>query len=148
MTTVAWDGKTLAADRQVTYGNQRFEIKKLFVIGDGKLLMAGAGTADDLKLFASWLEDSFADNELLFGGETPEIDDLQAIVINTQTGESYLYGEKLVPIEIKAPFAIGSGGDFAMAAMKLGKSAKEAVELASEIDIFSGFGVDYVDVNK
>lgn len=34
--------------------------------------------------------------------------------------------------------AIGSGGDFAMAAMHLGKTPEQAVDVARELDLFSG----------
>ena len=33
---------------------------------------------------------------------------------------------------------LGSGGDYALAAMKAGASASEAVKIASEMDLFSG----------
>ncbi len=49
------------------------------------------------------------------------------------------------PYPIKFPpqlFASGSGRDFALMAMRLGKSPKEAVELTMEFDSGCGNGVD------
>jgi ATP-dependent protease HslVU (ClpYQ) peptidase subunit len=42
--------------------------------------------------------------------------------------------------------ALGSGRDFALAAMYLGKNAREAVEIAMEFDLETGKGVDCLEV--
>lgn len=44
--------------------------------------------------------------------------------------------------------AFGSGCDFAMLAMTCGKNAIEAVQLASQYDIYTGCGVDHVTVRQ
>lgn len=41
-------------------------------------------------------------------------------------------------------WAIGSGADYALAAMHCGRTAAQAVRLASKLDINSGIGVDCV----
>ena len=55
MTTIAWDGKTLAADRQAHHGtsNTKYERKKLSVL-DGKAI-AGAGRASLNDAMANWI---------------------------------------------------------------------------------------------
>jgi ATP-dependent protease HslVU (ClpYQ) peptidase subunit len=55
-------------------------------------------------------------------------------------------GGRMVPIAMNAPIAIGSGRDFALAAMKCGKGAVKAVEIAAELDTATGGGVDWVKV--
>lgn len=53
-------------------------------------------------------------------------------------GRIWTMDETTTSYEIFEPFyAIGSGRDFAIAAMALGKSALEAVELASRFDIWT-----------
>ena len=44
-------------------------------------------------------------------------------------------------------FAIGSGRDFALAAMHLGKTAVEAVEVACHFDSGCGNGIDTLTLN-
>lgn len=39
---------------------------------------------------------------------------------------------------VERPFAIGSGRDFALAAMDMGATAKEAVEMAAKRDVYTG----------
>lgn len=39
-------------------------------------------------------------------------------------------------------FAMGSGRDFAMGALEMGADAHKAVEVASRLDAYCGFGVD------
>ena len=48
---------------------------------------------------------------------------------------------RLVLWPVEAPHALGSGRDFAVMAMHLGKSADEAVVLAGEFDCNTGMGV-------
>ena len=49
------------------------------------------------------------------------------------------------PMLIDDPqFAIGSGSDFAISAMSLGKNAKEAVEHAMQFDVGTGGRVDAI----
>lgn len=47
----------------------------------------------------------------------------------------------LTPI-LESYFSIGSGADYARAAMALGKTAAEAVAVAARFDLYTGFGVD------
>lgn len=42
--------------------------------------------------------------------------------------------------------AMGSGRDYALAAMHLGHSAKEAVEVACALDVFCGNGIDVLEL--
>lgn len=46
MTTIAWDGKMLAADKRMSYGTLTRTVRKVFRIGDA--LVAGSGSASIL----------------------------------------------------------------------------------------------------
>lgn len=46
------------------------------------------------------------------------------------------------------PFAIGSGRDFALAAMDMGASAKEAVEAAAKRDVYTGGTIRTLIIDK
>jgi hypothetical protein len=62
----------------------------------------------------------------------------------TNDGELWVYDSKTAyPENIKTKFfARGCGRDYALAAMYLGKSAIEAVQVASALDVNCGMGVD------
>jgi hypothetical protein len=55
----------------------------------------------------------------------------------------FCYGKTDAPQRLEDPFtAMGHGRDFALAAMHLGCDALRAVEVACELDIFCGCGID------
>lgn len=57
----------------------------------------------------------------------------------------YLTGSIWSPIH-RDFHAIGSGRDFAMAAMAMGRSAHDAVELACKFDVYSGGDIELVEI--
>lgn len=68
-------------------------------------------------------------------------DDFDGILIRPD-GSAWLLNRKLHEVRIESPhFSTGSGRDFALLAMRMGKSAREAVEIAAELDIWTGMGV-------
>jgi hypothetical protein len=135
MTTIAWDGKTLAADRQLTTSGVRYATTKAHRLKDGSLF-ASCGTLENNAIVRRWLDD---------GGPVPTLggeDDAFDGVLIKPDGTPWMLNKKLVPIAIESPrFATGSGRDFALMAMRLGKTAREAVEAASELCIWTGMGV-------
>lgn len=129
MTTIAWDGKTLAADSRCTSSGLPYRVNKCCRLSDG-MLFAGAGTMSAYDAVRQWLENK---------GPRPEaLKDFTGLLIDTDSS-IWLMDETANRYEIFASFfAIGSGRDFAIAAMALGKSALEAVELASRFDVWTG----------
>lgn len=128
MTTIAWDGITLAGDTMVTRGNWKSTItSKVWIIGRGKkqVLYGGCGNIDDVLAVKAWLE----------GGDKPSPRDFSAMRV-FRDGRVELLHESLFwhPWEAASPFAMGSGRDFALAAMMCGKNAEEAVAIAAKID--------------
>ena len=64
-------------------------------------------------------------------------------------GRVHEYGRSHIPDILEDEFvAIGSGRDFALAAMHLGQSAVEAVGLACRLDANCGLGVDEMTHEK
>jgi len=105
-----------------------YRLNKAYRLKDGRLY-AGSGNAEDCAAVRIWLES---------GGEKPKIENYAGIVIGAD-GSIWRYEDKLVPLHVSGPFhATGSGRDYAMAAMHMGKSAREAVELACVYDIYTG----------
>lgn len=128
MTTIAFDGKSLCADTRSTAGGFPYALIKAYQLKDGRLY-AGTGSAEESKAVQLWLES---------GGEKPTVKDYVGIVVGAD-GSIWRYEDKLVPFQVTAPFhAIGSGRDYAIAAMHMGKTAREAVELACLYDVYTG----------
>ena len=70
--------------------------------------------------------------------------------INTKTKEVQLWiGESSLPLTISHPFyAVGSGEEFAMALLHVGKTAIEAVKITSELCPSCGLGIDHIIIEN
>jgi hypothetical protein len=134
MTTIAWDGFTLASDSKISNGNHVFGYgEKIHKLNDGSYL-AAAGAQDVVYAVIDWLN----------GGEKPEIkDDDSFIGLIVSVDEDGIatgteISNKLRKWPACTPWAGGTGEPFALTAMKCGKDAREAVRIACEMDPYSG----------
>lgn len=132
MTTVAIDlsKKTMAADSKASLGwNVSFETQKLWQRSDGAL----AGFSGDLAaglIFVDWFMSGLKKKS---APKYPEGLSFNAIVL-TDDGCFFYDSSNVACPMLSKYFAIGSGSEVAIAAMKMGKSVKEAVEFACEND--------------
>lgn len=137
MTVVAWDGKTLAADKRGIAGGLPFTVTKLFRAADR--LIGFSGNADRMGQLRNWFE-SGMDPE-----KYPQIDkDAPAwcmAIRRNGTIERYEASPYPIIVEEKQ-HAMGNGRDYALAAMHLGCDAARAVEVACHFDANCGNGVD------
>lgn len=137
MTTIAWDGKTLAADRLLSCGNARYTVAKIRRLDDGRLI--GAAGTDGPAAMEHVAGNMAALPEDLKKGETT------VCVIHPGGRAEHWNGESRYVV-LDPFWAIGSGRDFATAAMHLGKTAAEAVEIAARFDNGTGLGVDTMEL--
>lgn len=136
MTTVAWDGTTLAADRRCTIDGVRSSFSKVRRGRSGNLVGA-AGPAALVEAVLDWLCDGAPRPE----SQSDPADFCDVLEIGPD-GACYRH-ERLGRIRLLDAFAaIGSGKDFAVTAMHLGRDAAEAVEIASLFDTATGDGVE------
>lgn len=129
MTTVAWDGKTLVTESLITCGDTAFgNGQKLFKLKDGSHV-AFAGRMDLYLATVEWLN----------GGEKPEVHEEDGVIglVVDKKGKAWEFDERFRPMPTCTPWAGGSGASFALAALHLGKTAEEAVELACKLDTHS-----------
>lgn len=124
MTTIAWDGKTLAGDTAGISACLKRRVQKIYRLSNGDLFGA-AGELDDLLQAKEWLEDQ--------SKSKPALKDFSGLLI-TPAGPFKLECALIATPVLEHFHAIGSGRDFAIAAMHLGKSAREAVEIALIFD--------------
>lgn len=136
MTTIAWDGTTLAADRRISGCGGVLNTTKIIRAPDGRLIGA-SGKASACEALRQWL--------LTKEGEPPVPlkDEAWGDLIEIEPdGTVYLWGEwGRFPV-LDDEVAIGSGHQFARAAMACGKSAAEAIEIAALFDECTGSEVD------
>lgn len=142
MTTVAFDGKTMAADAGMVMNGVKIPYRrKMRRLKKGGL--AGfCGTLAGGQLLLDWLDAGKLDVPF----ETP--DECEADVLWVKkNGEVWLTDTDGVLMHMDpGPVAIGSGGPIALGAMLAGATAAEAVKIAIERDPNSGFDVISLDL--
>ena len=139
MTVVAWDGTTLAADKRVTYQGLACTVTKIFRVGDK--LVGFSGNGDQAMEMLAWFREG-ADFRTFPQSQRSKEDWVATLVINAD-GSAMDFERTPFPYPLEDRFlAIGSGRDYALAAMHLGKTAREAVEIACLFDAGCGNGVD------
>lgn len=137
MTTVAARFSTLeiAADSMVSGDDSFYLVEKLRV---GKTsIYGGCGDWDKLLKFYQSIES---------GGEVDS--DMDVTVLELRNDGIWIYESTIIPARIKNDFwAVGTGANFAIAAMHLGKSPKEAVEIACLYDTSSHPPIDHLKLS-
>lgn len=141
MSVVAWDGKTLAADRMGVSADMRSQMSKIMVIGPPPEIIAWTGSHEQGLTLAAWYR-AGADPE-----SWPEFqkdhDNWTRLIVWRQGENPEIYEQLPVPQTVQDEFmAWGSGRDFAMGAMFAGASAADAVRAASAFNIYCGLGID------
>lgn len=145
MTVIAWDGKTLAADKRATYSGCARTVTKIRRAPNGELV-AFSGDFDTGAALADWYCNgadpaTFPDNK---NGESNVKSYLLVIRLN---GSFAQYERTPIPLEFEdTTTAQGSGRDYALAAMHLGRTAAEAVQVACALDIYCGNGIDTLEL--
>lgn len=133
MTTIAWDGKTLAADSMVTGNGMRIgRITKAYRVG--RLLVGLAGTVGLAQAFLHWLAEGAKGDPPSMKAEDGDAE-VMVVLPDGRIATFDKYGRDQMA---STQYAIGSGGRFALGAMAAGADARRAVEIASELDCFSG----------
>lgn len=142
MTVIAWDGKTLAADRMMEMNGGKFPITKIRRLPDGTLIGAAGDTPRAMQL-VEWVEGGRITGQL----PAPQGDMYARVLHIGADGRAALYANNDQPIVVEQPFmAIGSGQDYANTAMYLGHSATRAVAIASELCSSVGMGIDTLEL--
>jgi ATP-dependent protease HslVU (ClpYQ) peptidase subunit len=138
MTTIAARFSTLeiAADSMVSGDDSFYLVEKL---RKGKeSIYGGCGDWDKLLKFYQSLESS--------SDFDSEVD---VTVLELRNDGIWIYESTIIPAKIKNDFwAVGTGANYAIAAMHLGKSPKEAVEIACLYDTSSNGPIDVLTLGR
>lgn len=127
MTTIAYKDGVMAGDSQSSWHYKELNAKKVQKRGD--MLIGFAGDFGSGVRFCNWMFNK---------GEQPNVIDDSFSAIVVKGSKCYHYDRTLVPFHSDKYIAIGSGAEFAIAAMDCGKSAVDAVKIASRRDPHTG----------
>lgn len=142
MTCVAWDGKTLAADKRVVYAGLARTVTKIFRVDNVLVGIAGDG-AQGMEMI-DWIRGGCAPDR--FPASQRDKEQWATIAVIKADG-LWVYERSPYPMRIEdKTYATGSGRDYALAAMHLGKTAREAVEIACLFETGCGNGVDVLEL--
>lgn len=146
MSVVAWDGLTLAADKRAVIGSLYRKTTKIFRLND--CLVGYAGDTDKAEELKAWWAAGAAPKE--FPESCRDDSRSWASLLVISKGDLLHYQRTPYPVRYDKyqAMAIGSGRDFALAAMHLGKSAAEAVDVACALDSGCGDGVDILTLEE
>lgn len=144
MTTAVWDGKTLSADKRSSYHDTKHATcTKVFKVRGH--LIAVAGSYDIAIEMIEWFSDGCDPD---FFPEKQKTEPATMMVI-TPDREIHKYERSHLPLKFEnEKEAIGSGREFALAAMACGCDSAEAVRVASMFDCYTGNGVDTVSFDE
>ena len=136
MTTIAASlvHKQIAADSMCSGEGSYYSVCKLRQWKDGV-----AGAAGD------WVQILKFFNSIEHGGDLDSDCDVECMELRADG--IWVYESTIIPACIKEPFyAIGTGSAYALAAMHLGKSPKEAVEIAALFDPATRGPIDVITI--
>lgn len=145
MTVIAWDGRTLAADKRVSFQGLALTTTKIHLLPFGQtpeesVLVAMMGDGGSAEEMLHWLRRGAKAENF---PERQKADDWASVVVFYPSGVIAKYERTPYPIFLEDErVAFGSGRDFAIAAMHCGKSAREAVEIACLYENSCGNGID------
>jgi hypothetical protein len=138
MTTIAWDGKSLAGDRRISFGGiTDASITKIVRREDGAL----CGTSGNSALGAAFKRWFLAGEE----SDRPSLEkgsEQTTAFIIRPCGQLVIH-DHVGWYEAEAKtYAIGSGWELALGAMAMGATAEEAVRIAARLDGSTGSEID------
>ena len=143
MTTIAWDGTTLAADRAAWSGGMKYRVRKVHKVKapDGAVYLAAfCGDGHFAESVLRWM------NGGPHPGAYPNTDNVTIAVVITESrriwrmdSTALRYGRVRETVH-----ACGAGQDFAIGALEAGATAVQAVHIAIKRSDMAGMGVDWV----
>lgn len=137
MTTIAFSGKIMASDTQLSSDDAHWtncdKIKKV-----KGWLIGAAGGWDTTEAFMNRFDPINVKNKHI--ALLPEKDkEFEALMVSPKGQIFYVEdGGSIGPLRTKGFIAIGSGAKVAMAAMEMGASATEAIRIAMKYDVYTG----------
>jgi hypothetical protein len=144
MTTIATDGIIIAADTQSVRGhNEIAPWRQEKIVRRHGRVYASSGSANIRDALIEWHNAGCNPKEIPVCSK--EAGGWTLLVIDT-TGMHICNEDTPYPMTVTPPFTMGSGGDWAMGAMHAGSSPERAVEIACQLDVYSGTPVRAINI--
>ena len=141
MSVVAWDGKTVAADKIAVSAEMRTTTTKVFRLDDA--ILAWVGESGGGIALLDWYKNGSVQARWPAAQNT---DNWTRLIVARASGVFFFEREPHAQ-KVEEPFmAWGSGRDYAMGAMAMGASAEEAVEVAIRFSTTCGNGIDSYEI--
>lgn len=144
MTVLVWDGKTFAADRLACGGTMKHTVTKIARVDDELVGICGRlSTGNELRdWYLKGADPEYFPNAAL---DDPETD----LVVIKADGTVWVYSASSTPFQVEDQVCtFGSGAEAAWGALLCGATAQRAVEIASQINITCGNGIDVLELNS
>ena len=142
MTTIVYKNGILAADTRETVNNVARRCSKLFK--SGKDIIATAGDSYSGMVFVNWWMAGAREEDKPDLTNLDFEEDFECLVWTK--GKLWSVNRLFELVEINLDdhpyYAVGSGSNVALGALAMGASAKRAVEIACEYDVFTGLPVE------
>lgn len=155
MTTISYKDGIMCSDGRMSLGDMiiKDDTQKVFWVNNH--LVGVCGRARAINTFVTWLQ-KMTDYHIV-NQEVGELVDLVPPALEDDEGYSALVvtpsrqvlmyeGNTPIDMGMDVPMSVGSGSCFALAAMKAGNSAEEAVKVACELDVYSGGEITIVQL--
>lgn len=142
MTVIAWDGRTLAADKQGRAGYVKTARTK--IQRHAGMLIGTAGERHVADQVVFWIKEGCNPATWPKAAEEGVTD----VLVVLPSGVLLLYqsGPHVTPLE-NSFFAIGCGAEAAMAVVALGHNAHRAVEITCQVVADCGGGIDTLELS-
>lgn len=147
MTTIAYDGLAVAADRQSTFGSTPVacvtpKLHRLTFESE-EAIVGACGAISSFAPAVEWLRNRKKPRPQFVPSGDPDF----SIMVVTKSGRVlYAAGDlQFVELPKRHAWAIGSGCDYALGAMMAGANAHDAVLIAGKLDTGTGMGIDVED---
>jgi hypothetical protein len=138
VSVVAWDGKSIAADKQATSSGLRIRTTKMRELGSE--VLAWTGDQGSGEAVAQWYADGA--DPAKWPESQKDKEDWARLIVAGANGVK-CYERQPIPVRVEDEFqAWGAGRDYALGAMARGATAREAVEIAMRFDASCGLGID------
>jgi hypothetical protein len=142
MTVIAWDGRTLAADKMAVTGITKGSVKKIFYHG-GELLGVTGNLSIGMEVMR-WYTDGADPGK--FPASNRNLNEGSSLIRIDKDCKVWKYESSPIPFRVEGDrCAFGSGDEAALVAMEMGADARRAVELASMFNTTCGGGCDAID---
>lgn len=146
MSVIAFDGKSIAADRIGVTDGMRTTSTKLWKVGQEILATYGDPTRG--AVLRGWWIRGGKEEDFPARPKDPTNDDLSTLIVVTKNVVRVFVDRPVTYIVEDRFMAWGAGRDFAMGAMAMGATAEQAVEVACRLSIYCGMGIDVFHLSQ